>query len=72
MAKGDWVAVTYAVGDRAETVEIKSEANGRRIEIEPQTKWLICREVTRGGTTVRSASFKMESVVAFISNVAEE
>jgi hypothetical protein len=72
MAKGDYALVTYSVGDSTEKEMVEAQTNGRRVEVKRDSKWLTVIESTRGGTEVRKAEFRIDSVLSVISKISEE
>jgi hypothetical protein len=66
MAKGDTVTVTTKSGIGDFVVE--AQQLGRKIgyawEKQGTNHWLVVREVTRGGTTVREMIFALDEVVS--------
>lgn len=67
MSKGDTVKVGFLTGNTFGVQEISARQNGRRVEYEFTTEakygWLHVVEVTRGGTVVDEARFKVDDVL---------
>jgi hypothetical protein len=69
--RGDRVEVTVDVGDGVKVFEITATRAGRRVEISTGRSLIEVSEVTRGGTTVRTARFLASRVVALVEHPAE-
>ncbi len=69
--RGDRVEVTVDVGNGVQTFEILARRAGRRIEVTTGRTVVEVAEVTRGGTTVRTARFMASRVVALIEHPAD-
>lgn len=68
MAKGDIINVW--IRGREGATEIIASQNGRTVEkeyiTESGTKWLIVREITRGGTVIREMTVALSDVEAVL------
>jgi hypothetical protein len=66
--KGDRVEIVVDAGDDLRTYEIVATRMGRRVETTIGRGVVEVAEVTRGGTTVRSARFMASRVVALVEH----
>ncbi|GAA0574535.1 hypothetical protein [Actinomadura livida] len=72
--KGDWVEIVVDVGGSAtRTYEVAATRAGRRVEIGNRRGVVEVSEVTRTGTTIRTARFMSNRVLALVEHpVADE
>jgi hypothetical protein len=68
--KGDRVEAVVDTGQGTQTFEIEATRAGRRIEVTSSRGIVEVREVTRGGTTVRTARFMATRLVALVEHPA--
>jgi hypothetical protein len=68
--KGDRVEAVVDTGQGTQTFEIEATRAGRRIEVTTSRGIVEVREVTRGGTTVRTARFMATRLVALVEHPA--
>ncbi|MFB4316286.1 hypothetical protein [Actinomadura sp. 21ATH] len=67
--KGDWVEIVVDVGGSAtKTYEVAATRAGRRVEIGNRRGVVEVSEVTRTGTTVRTARFMANRVLALVEH----
>lgn len=67
--KGDWVEIVVDVGGSAtKTYEVTATRAGRRVEIDHRRGVVEVSEVTRTGTTVRTARFMSNRVLALVEH----
>jgi hypothetical protein len=64
--KGDRVEIVIDSGDGTQTYEVTATRAGRRVEISTGRGIVEVSEVTRSGTTVRTARFMASRVVAMV------
>jgi hypothetical protein len=64
--KGDRVEIVIDSGDGTQTYEVAATRAGRRVEISTGRGIVEVSEVTRSGTTVRTARFMASRVVALV------
>jgi hypothetical protein len=69
--RGDRVEVTVDVGTGVQTFEVTATRAGRRVEVTTGRTIIEVAELTRGGTTVRTARFMASRVVALVEHPAE-
>lgn len=69
--RGDRVEVTVDVGSGVKTFEVVATRAGRRVEVNTGRTIVEVTEVTRGGTSVRTARFMATRVVALVEHPAE-
>lgn len=69
--KGDWVEIVVETGGEARTYEISATRAGRRVEVSIIRNVVTVAEVTRGGSTVRTARFMANRVLALVEHPAE-
>jgi hypothetical protein len=70
--KGDRVEIVVEAGDGVRTYEVAATRAGRRVEIATGRGQITVTEVTRGGSSVRSAQFMANRVVALVEHPAPE
>lgn len=70
--RGDRVEIVVDAGDGIRVYEISATRAGRRVEVTTGRGLVEVSEVTRGGTTVRSARFMASRVVALVEHPAGE
>jgi hypothetical protein len=68
--KGDRVEIVVDAGDTTRTYEIKATRAGRRVDTSIRRGVVEVAEVTRGGTTVRTARFMASRILALIEHPA--
>jgi hypothetical protein len=68
--KGDRVEAVVDTGQGTQTFEIAATRAGRRLEVTSSRGIVEVREVTRGGTTVRTARFMATRLVALVEHPA--
>ena len=67
--KGDWVEIVIDAGNEdARTYEVTATRAGRRVEVSTGRGIVEVSEVTRTGTTVRTARFMASRVVALVEH----
>jgi hypothetical protein len=66
--KGDRVEIVIDSGDGTQTYEVTATRAGRRVEISTGRGIVEVTEVTRSGTTVRTARFMASRVVALVEH----
>ncbi len=64
--KGDWVEIVIDAGGDTRSYEVAATRNGRRVEVTTGRGIVEVSEVTRGGTTVRTARFMASRVLALV------
>jgi hypothetical protein len=69
--KGDRVEVVVDAGDSIRVYDVVATRAGRRVEITTGRGVVEVAEVTRGGTSVRSARFMTGRVIAMVEHPAE-
>lgn len=69
--KGDRVEVVVDAGDSIRVYDVVARRAGRRVEITTGRGVVEVAEVTRGGTSVRSARFMTGRVIAMVEHPAE-
>lgn len=70
--KGDRVEIVVDAGDGIRVYDVSATRNGRRVEVTTGRGQVEVSEVTRGGTTVRSARFMASRVVALVEHPAHD
>jgi len=70
--KGDRVEIVVDAGDGIRVYDVTATRAGRRVEVTTGRGLVEVSEVTRGGTTVRSARFMASRVVALVEHPAGE
>jgi len=68
--KGDRVEVVIDAGGDIRTYEIEATRAGRRVEVRTGRGVVEVTEVTRGGTSVRTARFMSARVLALVEHPA--
>jgi hypothetical protein len=68
--KGDKVEIVIDAGGATRTYEVTATRAGRRVEITQGRGIIEVSEVTRGGTTVRTARFMSARVLALVEHPA--
>jgi hypothetical protein len=68
--KGDRVEIVIDGGGDIRTYEVVATRNGRRVEVTSGRGIVEVSEVTRGGTTVRTARFMANRVLALVEHPA--
>jgi hypothetical protein len=69
--KGDRVEIVVDTGDGARTYEVSATRAGRRVDISTVRGVVEVTEVTRTGTSVRSARFMASRVIALVEHPAD-
>jgi len=69
--KGDRVEIVIDSGDGTRAYEVAATRAGRRVDITNRRGVVEVREVTRTGTTVRTARFMASRVVALVEYPAD-
>ena len=70
--KGDRVEVVIDAGGATKTYEVVASRAGRRVEVTHGRGFVEVAEVTRGGTTVRTARFLAARVLALVEHPAAD
>jgi hypothetical protein len=70
--KGDRVEIVVDAGDGIRVYDVTATRAGRRVEVTSGRGVVEVSEVTRGGTSVRSARFMASRVVALVEHPAGE
>jgi hypothetical protein len=70
--RGDHVEIVVDAGDGIRVYDIAATRAGRRVEVTTGRGLVEVSEVTRGGSTVRSARFMASRVVALVEHPAGE
>ena len=68
--KGDRVEIVIDAGGDTRSYEVTATRNGRRVEVTTGRGIVEVSEVTRGGTTVRTARFMASRVLALVEHPA--
>ena len=68
--RGDRVEIVIDAGDQTKTYEVTATRAGRRVEVVIRRGLVEVNEVTRGGTTVRTARFMTSRVLALVEHPA--
>ena len=71
MSKGDFARVYIHTGAGVQDFTVMASQNGRKIELEVDSKEVVATELTRGGTPVRKIQFPRTVVVAIESEISE-
>jgi len=69
--RGDRVEIVVDAGDGTRTYEIAATKAGRRVEVVSRRGFVEVVELTRGGTTVRTARFMASRVIALVEHPAK-
>jgi hypothetical protein len=69
--KGDRVEIVVDTGDGARTYEVSATRAGRRVDISTVRGVVEVTEVTRTGTSVRTARFMASRVIALVEHPAD-
>ncbi|MEV6522696.1 hypothetical protein [Longispora sp. NPDC051575] len=69
--KGDRVEVVIDAGSGSRTYEVVATRAGRRVEVSVGRGVVEVSEVTRGGTTVRTARFMASRILALVEHPAQ-
>ena len=69
--KGDRVEIVVDTGDGTRSYEVTATRAGRRVEVSTGRGIVEVSEVTRTGTTVRTARFMASRVVALVEYPAD-
>jgi hypothetical protein len=64
--RGDRVEIVIDAGDKVRTYEVVATRNGRRVEINTGRGIVEVTEVTRSGTSVRTARFMANRILALV------
>jgi hypothetical protein len=70
--KGDRVEAVVDTGQGTQTFEIVASKAGRRLEVTTSRGVVEVREVTRGGTTVRTGRFMAARLIALVEHPAAD
>ncbi|MDQ4086009.1 MAG: hypothetical protein M3165_09350 [Actinomycetota bacterium] len=70
--RGDRVEIVVDAGEGIRVYDVTATRAGRRVEVTTGRGLVEVSEVTRGGTTVRSARFMASRVVALVEHPAGE
>jgi len=70
--KGDRVEIVVDAGGEARTYEVAATRAGRRVDVRVGRGVVEVTELTRGGTTVRTARFMASRVLALVEHPADE
>jgi hypothetical protein len=70
--RGDRVEIVVDAGEGIRVYDVTATRAGRRVEVTTGRGVVEVSEVTRGGTTVRSARFMASRVVALVEHPAGE
>jgi hypothetical protein len=68
--KGDRVEIVIDAGGNTMTYEVTATRAGRRVEVVNRRGLVEVSEVTRGGTSVRTARFMSSRVLALVEHPA--
>lgn len=68
--KGDRVEIVVDAGGETKTYEVAATRAGRRVETVTRRGQVEVSELTRGGTTVRTARFMASRVIALVEHPA--
>jgi hypothetical protein len=66
--KGDRVEIVVDAGGTTKTYEVVATRAGRRVEVLTRRGVVEVSELTRGGTTVRTARFMASRVIALVEH----
>ena len=69
--KGDRVEIVVDTGDGARTYEVSATRAGRRVEVSTVRGVVEVTEVTRTGTSVRTARFMASRIIALVEHPAD-
>lgn len=70
--KGDRVEVVVDMGEGTRTYEVSATRAGRRVEVKISRGVVEVSEVTRTGTTVRTARFMSGRILALVEYPADD
>ena len=70
VVRGDWVEIVVDAGDQTKTYQVAATRAGRRVEVVNRRGLIEVSELTRGGTTVRTARFMASRVIALVEHPA--
>jgi hypothetical protein len=70
--KGDRVEALVDTGQGTQSFEIEATRAGRRIEVTTSRGVVEVREVTRGGSTVRTGRFMANRLIALVEHPAAD
>jgi hypothetical protein len=70
--KGDRIEAVVDTGQGTQTFEIAATRAGRRIEVNTSRGVVEVREVTRGGSTVRTGRFMANRLIALVEHPAAD
>ena len=70
VVRGDWVEIVVDAGDQTKTYQVAATRAGRRVEVVNRRGLVEVSELTRGGTTVRTARFMASRVIALVEHPA--
>lgn len=70
VVRGDWVEIVVDAGDQTKTYQVAATRAGRRVEVVNRRGIIEVSELTRGGTTVRTARFMATRVIALVEHPA--
>ena len=68
--RGDRVEIVVDAGGESKTYEVSATKAGRRVEVVNRRGLVEVSELTRGGTTVRTARFMASRVIALVEHPA--
>src|SRR5260370_30110331 len=68
--RGDRVEIVVDAGGESKTYEVAATRAGRRVEVVNRRGLIEVSELTRGGTTVRTARFMASRVIALVEHPA--
>ena len=68
--RGDRVEIVVDAGGETKTYEVAATKAGRRVEVVNRRGLVEVSELTRGGTTVRTARFMASRVIALVEHPA--
>ena len=69
--KGDRVEIVIDAGGSTKTYDVSATRAGRRVEVVNRRGLVEVSELTRGGTTVRTARFMASRVLALVEHPAD-
>jgi hypothetical protein len=70
VVRGDWVEIVVDAGEATKTYQVAATRAGRRVEVVNRRGLVEVSELTRGGTTVRTARFMASRVIALVEHPA--
>ncbi|WP_214327224.1 hypothetical protein [Nonomuraea sediminis] len=70
--KGDRVEIVIDAGGSPRTYEVVATRAGRRVEVTTRRGLVEVSEVTRSGTSVRTARFMSSRILALVEHPADE